>query len=284
MGMSKAVNMLAELAKQGIKINDGDYIGDDGLLYCGKCHTRKQVRINLPDGTEVTPHCLCKCEAEKAEKEKKDLEDRERLLTIERYRSVGFTDKELKKCRFSADDGINKYVTDIAKNYVDNFSEFKKAGKGLIFYGGVGTGKTFLASCIANELIDKCIPCCVTNFSRIVNKLTGMFEGKQEYIDSLNNFSLLVIDDFAMERSTEYVNEIVYNVIDSRYRSGKPLIVTTNLSKKDLDNPPDIDKQRIYSRIKEMCFPVEVKGTDRRSRNNDGDIMLKLFEKRGGEE
>ena len=89
-----------------------------------------------------------------------------------------------------------------------------------------------------------------------------------------------MIDDFAMERSTEYVNEIVYNVIDSRYRSGKPLIVTTNLSKKDLDNPPDIDNERIYSRIKEMCFPVEVKGTDRRSINNDGDMMLKLFEKR----
>ena len=44
------------------------------------------------------------------------------------------------------------------------------------------------------------------------------------------------------------------------------------------------DKGRIYSRIKEMCFPVEVKGTDRRPINNDSDIMLKLFEKRGGEE
>ena len=283
MGMEKAVNLIAELAKQETNINEGDYISDDGLLYCGKCHTKKQVRIKLPNGTEIKPHCLCKCEEEKKEQEKKEFEDRQRLITIKRYRSVGFSDKELKECRFSADDGTNKYLTDIAKNYVENFQDFKKSGKGLMLYGTVGTGKTFIASCIANELIDKCIPCCVTNFSRIVNKLTGMFDGKQEYIDSLNNFSLLVIDDFAMERSTEYVNEIVYNVIDSRYRSGKPLIVTTNLSKKDLDNPPDIDKERIYSRIKEMCFPVEVKGTDRRSINNDGDIMLKLFEKRGEE-
>ena len=53
MGMEKAINMLEELAKQGFKINEGDYIGEDGLLYCGKCHTKKQVRIKLPDGKEL---------------------------------------------------------------------------------------------------------------------------------------------------------------------------------------------------------------------------------------
>lgn len=278
MSVENVMITLEELAKQGVKINDGDYIGDDGLLYCGKCHTRKQVRIKMPSGKEVTPCCMCKCEIEKAEQEQAEYERRERIQQIERYRSVGFPDKELKKCRFSADDGENADVTKIAQNYVKHFDEFRKAGKGLMLYGGVGTGKTFTAACIANALIDECVPCVVTNFSRIVNKLQGIWEGKQEYLDSLNSYSLLVIDDFAMERNTEYMNEIVYNVIDSRYRSRKPLIVTTNLSEKDLETPPDIDKQRIYSRIKEMCFPVAVSGCDRRAVRNDGEVMMKLFE------
>ena len=270
-------NIINGIAKQATAEN-GDYIGDDGLLYCGKCHTRKQTRVKLFNGNTMTVGCLCKCEGDRIEKEKEDFERRERIAQIERYRSVGFPDKELRNCRFSVDDGKNAEVTKIAKNYVKHFKDFKKVGKGLMLYGNVGTGKTFIAACIANELIDECIPCIVTNFSRIVNQLSGTWEGKQEYIDSLNSYSLLVIDDFAMERNTEYVNEIVYNVIDSRYRAGLPLIVTTNLSMGQFKNPEDINKQRIYSRINEMCYAVQVSGSDRRADIKDGEVMMKLYE------
>ena len=60
------------------------------------------------------------------------------------------------------------------------------------------------------------------------------------------------------------MNEQVMNVIDSRYRSKKPIIVTTNLTSEELKNPTEVAKQRIYSRLMEMCYPVEVKGTDHR--------------------
>lgn len=63
-----------------------------------------------------------------------------------------------------------------------------------------------------------------------MNDLTASFEGRNEYIERLCRFPLLIIDDFGMERGTEYGLEQVYNVIDSRYRSRKPLIVTTNLT------------------------------------------------------
>ena len=106
--------------------------------------------------------------------------------------------------------------------------------------------------------------CLVTNFARLTNTISGMYEGKQEYIDGLDRFDLIVIDDLASERDTEFMGEIVQNIIDARYRTGKPLIVTTNLTSDDLKNPAEIRKQRIYSRLFEMCVPVEVKGTDRR--------------------
>lgn len=140
----------------------------------------------------------------------------------------------------------------------------RERGKGLLFFGTVGTGKTFHAACIANALIDKGYPCLVTNFARLVNTLQGMYEGKQQYIDSLNKFDLLVLDDLAAERDTDYMNEIVQNIVDSRYRAGLPTIVTTNLTADELKNPADIRKARTYSRLLEMTFPVEVKGADRR--------------------
>ena len=64
------------------------------------------------------------------------------------------------------------------------------------------------------------------------------------------------IDDFGMERGTEYGLEQVYNVIDSRYRSRKPLIVTTNLTLDSLQNPLDTAHARIYDRLLEMCAPI----------------------------
>ena len=96
----------------------------------------------------------------------------------------------------------------------------------------------------------------MTNFSAILNDLTASFEGRNEYIERLCRFSLLIIDDFGMERGTEYGLEQVYNVIDSRYRSGKPLIVTTNLTLDSLQNPQDTAHARIYDRLLEMCAPI----------------------------
>lgn len=65
-----------------------------------------------------------------------------------------------------------------------------------------------------------------------------------------------------MERGTEYGLEQVYNVIDSRYRSHKPLIVTTNLSLSELQNPPDTAHARIYDRVLAMCAPVCCSGVN----------------------
>ena len=87
-----------------------------------------------------------------------------------------------------------------------------------------------------------------------------------DFIDSLNRYDLLVIDDLGVERDSAsgYMQEMVFNIVDSRYRSGLPFIVTTNLTADQLKNPADIRYQRIYDRILERCFPVEVTGASRR--------------------
>ena len=75
-----------------------------------------------------------------------------------------------------------------------------------------------------------------------------------------------MIDDLSTERKTEYMQEIVFNVIDSRYRAKLPIIVTTNLTREELLNPADLTYQRIFSRLFEMCTPIEVSGKDRRQK------------------
>ena len=97
---------------------------------------------------------------------------------------------------------------------------------GLLLWGGVGTGKSFLAGCIANALVEQEVPVRMTNFARILNELNGSFSGRNEVIDKLCRYPLLIIDDFGMERGTEYALEQIYSIVDSRYRSQKPLIVT----------------------------------------------------------
>ena len=265
MTFEKIINDIANKAAETNAQEQGDY-KKDGLLYCGKCQTPKQCYVEL-FGKERIVSCLCKCRAEKREAERIAQLQTEKALHIQKLRRLGFPDAEMQKWTFDKDDGKNEKITMIARKYVENFAEMKKQGKGLLLFGNVGTGKTFISACIANALIDKGNACLVTNFSRLVNTIQGMFEGKQEYIDSLNRFDLLVIDDLASERDTEYMGEIIQTIIDSRYRAGLPLIITTNLTAEELKHPAEIRKQRIYSRLLEICTPIQVAGEDRRKQN-----------------
>ena len=264
--MNKVANTIDSIGKktaETVKAERCDYIGEDGLLVCGNCNTRKQGRYEMPWGT-VTPACLCECEKERREME--DLKARQNGL-IFLYRNDCFSGDKFKKMRnwtFAGDDGANKKISTVSRNYVENFDKMTEDGKGLLLYGNVGTGKSFAAACIANALIDRCIPVIMTNFMTIRNDLQESFEGRSKYIERLTDIPLLILDDLSAESKTEYMQEIVYNVVDSRYRAGKPLIVTTNLTGDELKAPADLTNQRTFSRLFEMCIPIEVAGNDRR--------------------
>lgn len=104
------------------------------------------------------------------------------------------------------------------------------------------------------------------NLSTVLNSMGGFqSEEKNAYISDLMRYPLLILDDFGMERQTEYALEQVFNVIDARYRSGKPLIITTNLSLTELNTPKSLEHKRIYDRIKEMCQPVNFGSNGRRT-------------------
>lgn len=259
---SEVIDKLVATSEKNNVVNEGDYYDEKGLLYCGKCHTAKQVEVKIL-GQDRRPYCMCKCESEKLKQEEESRKEFERIQQIHEIRRKCFNDEAMQGWTFANDDMSNERVTKAMQNYVDNFPELKKQGKGLLLYGHCGTGKTYAACEVANALIDKGYSVLVTNFARVLNSLQGTFE-KQDYIDEINSNSLLVLDDLGIERDTPFAREQVYNIIDARYRAGLPMIITTNLTMDKIKATEDIDNMRIYDRILERCFPIEVAGDNRR--------------------
>ena len=182
----------------------------------------------------------------------------ERMQRLNMLKSLCFEDHALYSWTFDKDNGKNP-VMKKARDYIEKWSDALSSNTGLVLWGDVGTGKTFFAACIANALVEQNVSVKMTNFSTILNDLFAEND-KNKYLARLNDHSLLVIDDLGIERGTEYALEQVYNVIDTRYKSGKPLIITTNLTLDELKYPTDIPHKRIYDRVLGMCVPVMFNG------------------------
>lgn len=251
------MNLEENIIKIDTPPENGDYIGGDGLLYCGICRSPKEAYFSegkILLGRDRHP-VECKCQKKAREKRESEAHQKEHLSVVMRLKENGFTDRNMKHWTFAHDNGKNSQMR-FAHLYVEHWEEMKAASRGYLLWGNVGTGKTYLAGCIANALMEQEISVRMTNFATVLNDLTGTLNGRNAYIERLCRFQLLILDDFGMERGTEYGLEQVYNVIDSRYRSGRPLIVTTNLTLSELQNPPDRAHQRIYDRVLAMCTPV----------------------------
>ena len=242
------------------RLAEGDHIGEDGLVYCGKCGSRKQLRVKFGDKTHVV-RCVCKCESKELEEKKRQEEYEEQMRRINRLKEASMMDKKYREVTFDKYEvrEENKKVFEMAKKYADRFQDMYKKNQGLLLYGPVGTGKSFTAACIGNYLLDNAKPVIMTSFVKILQDIWEN-DREAEYITILNSASLLIVDDLGTERETDYALEKGYNIIDSRVRANKPMIITSNLELNDMMECEDIRKKRIYDRILECCYPMYVGG------------------------
>lgn len=90
------------LTESSILLTDpGDYIGEDGLLYCGNCHTRKQRSIFWPlSGKEMVVSVLCRCGEECKEREEAENRRKEEMDRIKRAKGICIHDRALLECTF----------------------------------------------------------------------------------------------------------------------------------------------------------------------------------------
>lgn len=262
--------MLNTVIKQAASQNrpkPGDY-EENGLLMCGKCHKPKQKRLNRPDGEVCLVPLSCQCSQIALEREQEEKEMRDfRVRMQELQGRFRVSDETYQRFTFDVDDRLTPKLSNICRQYVERWPEMKENNAGILFYGSVGTGKSFYACAIANALLERRVSATVTNFPRLLNILQGARD-RQAVIDHLQSYQLLVIDDLGAERDSSYGAEQIFNVIDSRVRSELPLIVTTNLSLEELKNPPNMQLARIYDRVLEMCpIPLVMSGASRRTEN-----------------
>ena len=79
--------------------------------------------------------------------------------------------------------------------------------------------------------------------------------------------ALLILDDLGAERNTSYGKECVFDVVNRRLLSGKPMIITTNITLSAMQKATGLDDRRIYDRILEVCVPILFNGENFRKGN-----------------
>lgn len=122
----------------------------------------------------------------------------------------------------------------IFRNCRSYAATFSLNSENLLFVGGTGLGKTFLSACIARVVADRGYSVCYETANRLFSKLerakfNNDEEARQETL-KYTSCDLLIIDDLGTEMGGQFVTAALYNVLNERILSGKPMIISTNLT------------------------------------------------------
>lgn len=264
--MKKYVNhYVFEEAKQNNKIT----IDENGVAKCAKCGKI----LESGSGAFLTFIKCVQCdesvqEVTRAQEEaKRKQEEAKRTRATNEARKACFEGERAFAQTFENDDATNGEISEKLKNrYIAKFAEFKKKGGGLLFYGGIGTGKTYLARAVLNALIDKGYKAKEIQISRVYNAVCADGERKEAFLNDICKYDIVLIDDLGVERSNEAMSEFVYSLINTLYEHKTPIVCTTNLAISHF-NAPNLDTNtgRIYSRICGTCLAIEVNKANKRT-------------------
>ncbi len=249
----------------GIIKNHGAYVtGEEPLSPCIKCVISK-----------------CKCNGEEPYFYYEDGKIIECSCSVIRFR-ISRINNLYKKCGIDKKylwqfinefNCINKNA-ELAKNTAfDIINKFPDVKRGLFLWGNPGTGKTMLAAIILTELISryaiegKFVKISRNFFGKLkstFNKSSKTYGMTAQIEQQFAEVDILVVDDFGIQRDSEWEQETLYNLVDARYEGEKFTIFTSNLN--PLKTMKDLSEGRILSRIKEMCKIIELTGPDYREK------------------
>ena len=239
--------------------------GDEEKLkiVCDVCGEPKYQSFDVEFGGEmrrvITPR-QCECARLRAAQ----YQEQARRNDVEIARDRTFANPNAKLCRFeTSQESVNLRTI---RRYADKWEDVvRSGGAGLLLWGGVGTGKTHSAYCLANALIDKGVSVFITTIPSLADSVFDDKFGKAHMMNRVRGCGLLILDDIGTERDTAFMSEKAFEFIDERIKTGKPIVVTTNISPADMDSADDINKKRIFDRVRGATVSIEFKGTSKRA-------------------
>ncbi|MEA2308533.1 MAG: replication protein DnaC [Thermoleophilaceae bacterium] len=158
---------------------------------------------------------------------------------------------------------VLRQVRDFVADIDDNLDR----GRGFWFYGDVGTGKTSLAMVISRAAVEAGRSVAIYSMPQLLADIRATYEegSGRSYLDlfrRLSQVDLLHVDDVGAEKTTEWVLEQLYAIVNERWQEQRSMLVTTNLT--DRDRLREQLGERTVSRLSEMCATIPIMGNDLR--------------------
>lgn len=224
---------------------ENTYVGEDGLLYCTKCHTRRCTKDPVPMFGKRMP-VVCECMKEEERKQKEQEAQKEKLRKLDKLRGASLLGDRYKDTTFDKTD-LNR-PEDFQKafqrcqRYCQVADQALENGYGMYIYGDSGTGKTHLTACMCNELMSNFHQCLFTNFFEISKLIRSTWNGNadsESVIRRLCEVDFLFLDDLGTEMVTKngednWLQGQVFDIINKRYNNKKPTIFSSNYSMNQL--------------------------------------------------
>lgn len=249
------------------------------MARCENCGDVIEKDIEILGSIRRVP-IICKCKKEHLKKKAQQEKVQQKQDNLKRLFNNSLMDEKFKKETFENWDISkgDKNLKAIAEKYCSRFVDAKRNGLGFIIYGPPGNGKTYTTNCIANNLLSREYPVICVSINSLLERIKKTYntfgkEGEDTILSGLANADLLVLDDLGTEQYSNWTISKIYNIIDSRYRNGLPIIITTNYSIEELK---DKYGERTVDRILEMCTPLYNKGKSiRKEKAKEKSMIMK---------
>ncbi|MBU5269427.1 ATP-binding protein [Clostridium cochlearium] len=226
-----------------------------------KCDGSGLIQMLSDTGEFKTQYCKCR--------EEKIYSNRLKFANIPKeFKSLAINSFDTRLYKNEDSKALSIAAKKMTASYIKNFAKFKDLGKGLYYYSETkGSGKTRLAVSLGNVLLKnlkqqvKFITC-----SDLLKEIRNTYNSQSKYtesqlVESINNVSILIIDDIGVEKPSSWVNEMLFNIFDNRLKYKRVTIFTSNCIIEDLKHD-----DRLKSRLNKMCIPIKMPEEDIRRR------------------
>jgi DNA replication protein DnaC len=209
----------------------------------------------VDEATNTATDCACR-PARIASARTRSLEGR----IPRRYQGVSFDRPPVSDLARTAPEQVRT-----VRRYIGSIEANLDSGRGMWIQGDVGTGKTTLAMLVSKSALDAGRSVAIYSLPRLLNLLREAMNsegGLLDFMDRLTAVDVLHIDDLGAEKSSDWVLEQLYSIVNARYESERAIIATTNLMPDELSEALG---QRTVSRLVEICGDlIPLYGEDKR--------------------